>query len=167
MTKTIYLVRHAKSSWKDAALPDYDRPLNRRGKRDAPEMGRRLAQQGVYPDQIVGSPAKRAKKTALAIAEVVGYAAREIQWEKGLYHAEPETLLGYVHEIPNRCQSLMLVGHNPGLTDFYNALCEEEIENIVTAGVVCLTLAVDEWEEIDLDGTGTLAWYDYPKRLTF
>ena len=164
MTKTLYLVRHAKSSWEDSSLADYDRPLNKRGKRDAPEMGRRLAKQNIRPDQVISSPAKRAKKTASAMAEMVGYPPKKIQWEKNLYHALPETLLEYIHQAPADCESLMLVGHNPGLTDFYNALSDEEIENIVTAGVVCLTFDTDSWHEITLNENGTLAWYDYPKR---
>ena len=164
MSKTLYLVRHAKSSWDDPSLQDFDRPLNKRGKRDAPEMGHLLAKQSASPDYVISSPAKRAKKTAEAIAEAVGYPSRKIQWEQAVYHAEPPTLLKCLQQVSESYASLMVVGHNPGLTDFYNELCDEEIDNIVTTGIVCLTLAVDQWIEVTLDKTATLRWYDYPKR---
>lgn len=164
MTKILYLVRHAKSSWKDASLDDYDRPLNKRGKRDAPEMGKRLAEEDIRLGMIASSPAKRAKKTALTIAEAVGYDTNNIQWEEKLYHAQPVDLLREVHKIPDQINSLMLIGHNPGLTDFCNDLSPEEIENIVTTGIVCLKFEVNKWEEISLAKTGRLVWYDYPKK---
>lgn len=165
MTKILYLVRHAKSSWKDASLDDFDRPLNKRGKRDAPEMGRRLAKEDIVPKLIISSPAERAKKTALAIAKAVGYDTSNIQWEENLYHARPVDLLRQVHTASDQSNSLMLIGHNPGLTDFCNDLSPEEIENIVTVGIVCLKFEVDKWKGISLAKTGKLAWYDYPKKV--
>ncbi|MEM9830826.1 MAG: histidine phosphatase family protein [Bacteroidota bacterium] len=161
MIKTLYLVRHAKSSWKDTALADYDRPLNKRGKRDAPEMGKRLASKNIQPDLIFSSPAKRAKRTARAIAAEIGYDETQIQWKKELYHATNETLLEQIRNILNQHQSLMLVGHNPGLTDLQNYLCREAIENIVTTGIVCIKFEVAHWKDIN---SGQLQWYDYPKK---
>lgn len=165
MTKTLYLLRHAKSSWKDSSLANYDRPLNKRGKRDAPEMGQRLVKQGIRPDLIVSSPARRAKNTAEAIAEAVGYAAPRIRWESSLYHAIPETLLRELQCTSNSHSSLMLVGHNPGFTDFCNLLSEQPVDNIVTAGIVCLEFDVNSWAEVTTEEGGALVWYDYPKRL--
>ncbi|MEM9671597.1 MAG: histidine phosphatase family protein [Cyclobacteriaceae bacterium] len=165
MTKTIYLIRHAKSSWKDASLADYDRPLNKRGKRDAPEMGQRLRKKAIKLDWMISSPAKRAKLTALAIAEAIGHAPEKIQWEPELYHAASETILEQIHQTGNQHQTITIFGHNPGLTDFQNELCNEAIDNIVTTGITCIQVEVDNWKKISLNGSGKLLWYDYPKRI--
>ncbi|MEO0331181.1 MAG: histidine phosphatase family protein [Bacteroidota bacterium] len=161
MTKTLYLVRHAKSSWKDTSLVDHNRPLNKRGKRDAPEMGRRLAARNIRPDLVISSPAERAKRTIIVIAAEISYSESQIQWKEGLYHASAETLLKHMRDVGNKYQSLMLVGHNPGLTDLQNYLCEEAIENIVTTGIVCIQFEVTDWAGIN---SGQLQWYDYPKK---
>lgn len=166
MTKTLYLIRHAKSSWKDASLDDYDRPLNKRGKRDAPEMGRRLKEQEIKPDLLISSPAKRARLTAKAIAEAIGYAQDKIRWEPELYHATSETILEQIHQNAHQQQSLAIFGHNPGLTDFQNDICSEAIDNIVTTGIACIEFEVESWKEISLNRSGELLWYDYPKRLS-
>ncbi|WKN42919.1 SixA phosphatase family protein [Tunicatimonas pelagia] len=161
MTKTLYLVRHAKSSWKDTSVVDYDRSLNKRGKRDAPEMGKRLAAKNIHPDWVISSPAKRAKLTIEAIATEINYAESQIRWAEKLYHADVETLLGQIRSLENQYQSLMLVGHNPGLTDLQNSLCNEAIENIVTTGIVCIQFDVADWANVR---SGQLQWYDYPKK---
>ena len=165
MTKTLYLIRHAKSSWKDASLADYDRKLNKRGKRDAPKMGHRLYEQGIKIDLLLSSPARRAKLTAKAVAEAIVYEKSDIQWKKDLYHADSTQILQQIHQIANQYYSVGIFGHNPGLTDFQNELCDEAIDNIVTTGIACIQLDVDSWEDIRLNGSGKLLWYDYPKRL--
>ena len=161
MSKTLYLVRHAKSSWKDTSLVDYDRPLNKRGKRDAPEMGKRLATKNIRPDWVISSPAKRAKLTIEAIAAEIDYAESQIRWKEELYHADVKTLLEQIRSVENQNRSLMLVGHNPGLTDLQNYLCQEAIENIVTTGIACIQFEVAEWANVR---SGQLQWYDYPKK---
>mgnify|MGYP001791132429 FL=1 len=161
MSKTLYLVRHAKSSWKDTSLVDYDRPLNKRGKRDAPEMGKRLATKNIRPDLIISSPAKRAKLTIEAIAAEIDYAESQIRWKEELYHVDVKTLLEQIRSVENQNRSLMLVGHNPGLTDLQNYLCQEAIENIVTTGIACIQFEVAEWANVR---SGQLQWYDYPKK---
>src|SRR5688500_4533393 len=114
--KTLVLVRHAKSSWKDASLPDRDRPLNRRGKRDAPEMGRRLAQLVGTPDLIVSSPAARALATARVFAEAVDYPVDGIREEERIYEAAPTEILDVIRDIDDDVDGVPLFGHNPGLT---------------------------------------------------
>lgn len=110
----LILMRHAKSDWHTAAGRDFDRPLNQRGLRDAPRMGRWLAGQGLIPDKIVSSPAMRARQTVLAVAEELGYARERIIWNDGIYEAPLDNLLNVVRQTAAECRSLLLVGHNPG-----------------------------------------------------
>ena len=146
--KTLVLIRHAKSSWKDASLADRDRPLNDRGKRDAPEMGRRLAAWGGPPDLIVSSPAARALATALVIAEAVGYPVDRIREDERIYMAGPAELLEAIHDLDDGDDRVFLFGHNPGLTDLVDALSEPALENVPTCGIVELQLAGDRWADL-------------------
>ena len=120
--KTLTLVRHAKSSWKHRGLSDRERPLNKRGKRDAPVMGKRVAKTGLRPSQIISSPAVRAWVTAKAFAKALNYPIEFLQREDGLYLASLDNLLDVVATQDTGFNSLMLFGHNPGLTDFANYL---------------------------------------------
>lgn len=162
--KTLYLIRHAKSSWDDLSLEDFERPLNTRGKQDAPKMGKRLKKLKIMPDLVVSSPAKRAAKTAKKITKEIGYAAEDIAFIDNLYHASMNDLLHIVQNIPSSVDNLMLFGHNPGLTDFANAVCENDIDNIVTAGVYTLQFEVNDWNQIKFNKKGKLLFYDYPKK---
>jgi len=130
--KILTLVRHAKSDWKDASLSDRQRPLNRRGKRDAPEMGRRIARHGIRPSLIITSPAVRAWKTAKIIAREIGYPTEFLQREDALYLASLNDLLDAVVAQDNGFNSLMVVGHNPGMTDFANFLVPGEMTGAST-----------------------------------
>lgn len=160
--KTLYLVRHAKSSWKFPELADFDRPLNRRGKRDAPEMGKRLQQQGIRPDLITSSPAKRARKIARAIAKAVGYPASAIAYSPEVYEASVDSLVALLQAADNQVAVLMLVGHNPELTDLANQLTDHYIDNVVTSGVVAIEFTTERWAEVG-QHKGQFLWYDYPK----
>ncbi|WP_457598784.1 SixA phosphatase family protein, partial [Hydrogenimonas sp.] len=120
--KELFLFRHAKSSWDDPSLSDFDRPLNERGRRDAPLMGEHLKAMGIHLDLIVASPAKRAKKTAKIIAEKLGYDIEKIIWQENIYEASPQTLLYIVCQLPEKAKRVMLVGHNPSLTLLANQL---------------------------------------------
>ncbi|MDH3757345.1 MAG: histidine phosphatase family protein, partial [Gammaproteobacteria bacterium] len=120
--KTLTLVRHAKSSWKDTSLADRDRPLNKRGKRDAPEMGRRIVAAGIRPSLIVSSPAVRAWTTAKVIANAIGYPREFLQRDNTLYLASVNGILDVIASQDVGFNNLMLVGHNPGFTDFANYL---------------------------------------------
>ncbi len=161
--KTIYLVRHAKSSWDFPELSDFDRPLNKRGKKNAPEMGVRLQNQGILPDLLMSSPANRAHTTALNIAEKIGYDKDKIRLNRKIYHASEAELLFLINEVEDDFNTLMLFGHNPGFTDLANILGNDWIDNIPTAGVVCLEFGVDSWKEIKPKSGKTL-WFDYPKK---
>ncbi|MEM1135011.1 MAG: histidine phosphatase family protein [Bacteroidota bacterium] len=161
--KTLYIVRHAKSSWKDESLDDYDRPLNKRGKRDAPFMGEKLKEQKILPDLIIASPAKRANATAKILAKKMGYKVDDIKWKKNVYDAFTEDLLEIVRAQKDTVNSLMLVGHNPELTSLSNHLTEFKIYNIPTTGISCIRFLGDKWSEIQ-PKSGEHIFFDYPKR---
>lgn len=161
--KRLFLIRHAKSSWKDTSLQDFDRPLNGRGKQDAPEMGKRLSQKGVAPDAMLSSSAVRAAKTAKAIAEAVGFSHKKISFREDLYHASPRIILEVIRETEDSVDTLFLFGHNPGLTEFANRICEAKVENIVTSGIYAVQLPVNRWANVALDAGGRLLFYDFPK----
>ena len=163
--KTLTILRHAKSSWKDASLADHDRPLNNRGERDAPVMAERLKHAGIRPSLIVTSSAVRAWKTAKIIARGISYPVEFLQREKELYHAGVSTLLRVLNEQDNGFNSILMVGHNPGLTDFANFLVPGLTDNIPTCGFVSVTAEKDHWDFSEPEGITLLA-YDYPKRVT-
>lgn len=160
--KTLTLVRHAKSSWKDTSLADRDRPLNKRGKRDAPEMGRRIADAGIRPSLIVSSPAVRAWTTARIIANEIGYPLEFLQRDSALYLASVNGILDVVVSQDAGFNNMMLIGHNPGFTDFANYLVPGLTNNIPTAGVVSVELDTDDWSLYDKPDV-TLLLYDFPK----
>jgi phosphohistidine phosphatase len=162
--KTIILVRHAKSSWKDPTLEDFDRPLNKRGKKNAPFMGAKLKERGILPDLMVSSPAKRARKTAMTIAKAVGYPKKKIRFDGNLYHAGAQSLFKLVKRLKDKHQSVMLFGHNPGFNDFADLLLKHNtVLNIPTTGVYCINFEVDRWDAISA-GSGKAAFFDFPKR---
>ena len=156
------LVRHAKSSREDMSLDDFMRPLNDRGKRDAPEMGRRLRESGVQPDLIVSSPAKRAIKTARLIAGELCPEAEILDAEE-IYEAEAGELLKLVQALPAEKRDVMLVGHNPGVTDFANLFLQTGIANMPTCGLVRLAFAAQHWRDISPQ-RASLLLFDYPKK---
>jgi phosphohistidine phosphatase len=160
--KILTLVRHAKSSWKDTSLTDRDRPLNKRGKRDAPEMGRRIAAAGIRPSLIVSSPATRAWTTAKVIANEIGYPREFLQRDNALYLASVNGILDVIASQDVGFNSLMLVGHNPGFTDLANYLVPGLTNNVPTAGVISVELDTDEWTLYDKPDTELLL-YDFPK----
>jgi len=161
--KTLTLVRHAKSSWKDNSLADRDRPLNKRGKRDAPEMGRRIAAAGIRPSLIVSSPAVRAWTTAKIIANEIGYPREFLQRDNGLYLASVNGILDVIVAQDPGFNNLMLVGHNPGFTDFANYLVPGLTNNMPTAGVVSVELDSEDWSLYDKPAA-ELLFYDFPKK---
>jgi phosphohistidine phosphatase len=160
--KIITLVRHAKSSWNDSTLPDRQRPLNSRGERDAPEMGKRLAGHGIRPSLILSSPAVRAWSTAKTIAEAIGYPSEFLQREESLYLASLDDLLAAVAAQDIGFNSLMVVGHNPGLTEFANYLVPGITNNLPTAGVLSVQVDRDDWSLYDQPKIELIA-HDYPK----
>ena len=163
MRKRLTLLRHAKSSWDDPALPDRERPLNERGQRDAPLMGRRLRARGARPSLLITSPAVRALHTARLIARELGYPLEFLQREADLYLASPEDILKVVARQDNSFNDILVCGHNPGLTELANRLTSEDIDNVPTCGVVVIEADLTDWRDLGRQ-RGTLVSFDYPKR---
>jgi len=161
--KILTLVRHAKSSWKDTGLRDRDRPLNKRGQRDAPIMGKRLHDHGIRPSLIVSSPANRAWTTAKIIAKELTYPLEFLQRDDNLYLASVDRILDVVVSQDEGFNSLMIVGHNPGFTDFANFLSPGLTHNLPTAGVVSVSIDQDYWNLYEQPQTELLV-HDWPKK---
>ena len=157
------LVRHAKSSWKNPHLSDRQRPLNKRGNRDAPIMGKRILEHGIRPSLIVSSPATRAWTTAKIIATQISYPIEFLQREDSLYLASLDGILEVVAAQDNGFNNLMVVGHNPGMTDFANFLSPGLTHNLPTAGVVCVQIDQDDWNLFERPQTELLV-HAYPKK---
>lgn len=162
--KELILVRHAKSSWRDPSPDDHSRPLNKRGKRDAPEMGERLARRGCDPDLIISSSADRALETAKAIAGKLGYPRECIRVEERIYHARVDELLAAIRGVDASVETLMMFGHNPGFTDLANLLGPRDIFNMPTCAVLQLRFDSDTWATVG-DVPGDEVRYDYPKSI--
>lgn len=161
--KTLYIIRHAKSSWKDETLSDFERPLNSRGFRDAPFMGKRLAEYDSNPDVILSSPAKRAIETAKIIADEVGYNKDQIQMDEALYLASVSTLLEAIRGISDENETAYIFGHNPGMTMLVNLLTNYVIDNLPTCGIACVIFEADSWRDVG-ENRGSLRSFDYPRR---
>lgn len=161
--KTLYFLRHAKSGWKDADLSDIDRPLNARGKENAPAMGKHLRKLHVKPQLIISSPAKRAFSTANIIASEIGYEEKNIKIEMGLYGANIEELLSVIHALEGGLDKVMLVGHNPGFTQIIEFLTGTDIVNLPTCGVARVDHDIKKWHNVK-PGKGKLVWLESPKK---
>lgn len=161
--KTLFLIRHAKSSWDDLSVKDIDRPLNGRGKKNAPMMGKILFDKGVRPDVIITSHAKRAGSTAKKIARELNYDKENILIEEKIYEAEIKSLLKIVNGLNNKWTTVILIGHNPGFTEFCNYLSGSDILNIPTCGVAEIHFDFNDWKMVSQD-TGELKYFDFPKR---
>ena len=159
------LFRHAKSSWSNLGLADHDRPLSKRGKRDAPVMGARLAALGARPSAILSSTAKRALTTARHVAEALDYPLDEIRASRRLYFAGTHQVLRFIMEQPAEWPEIIVVGHNPGFTELANLLLPElRLDNLVTAGCVAMEFPTDDWSGIAQVRAALLYW-DYPKNI--
>ncbi len=162
--KKLYLVRHAKSSWADMGMDDFDRPLNERGKKDAPQMANLLKHREVVPNQMISSPAKRAFSTCLLFAEVLKFESSKIITDKKLYHAGADTILKVLSNLKEQGDEevVFLFGHNPGITEFANNLLNIAIDNIPTCGIVEAKLDIETWKEISF-GCGKMNSFNFPK----
>lgn len=158
--KTLFILRHAKSSWEDQDLADFDRPLNSRGKEAAPFMGELMAESGLTPEIILASPAVRAKETAALVKDAGGLAAA-ISFDERIYEASPQTLRQVASAIDNRFGSAMIVGHNPGMEGFVRYLTGR-LEPMPTAALAVVDLDIDQWDDIDLE-SGRLRTIYRPK----
>jgi phosphohistidine phosphatase len=158
------LVRHAKTEPARHGQEDWDRALESRGQRDAPEMARRLKQYSPKPDRILSSPAVRAITTANIMARELGVSAQKVQQDERLYLASPKDMLAVIRELGERARHLMVVGHNPGITEFADRISSERpVDNLPTCGVYSLQFEIAAWSELEWD-SGVDAELDYPKR---
>jgi phosphohistidine phosphatase len=162
--KTLFLIRHAKSSWDNPGLRDFSRPLNDRGLRDAPAMAALLRAQGVKPDLIVSSPAKRALGTALFFADAFGIADEAVRREPSIYEAAPTEILRIVAKLPDSAATVLLFGHNPTFTEVANRFTENFIDNVPTCGIVQIESAADAWAEM-YEGNSTVKRCFFPKEI--
>jgi phosphohistidine phosphatase len=162
--KQLLICRHAKSSWKDTSLADFDRPLNKRGKRDAPRMGKMLASNKIEPDLIVSSPAKRARQTATILAKELEFPKKKLSYMEAIYEASPEVLIDCIRSFDDRFDQAIIVGHNSGFTILANLLGNLQIPNVPTCGIVALDFAVRSWKEVKKK-EGELLFFYYPKML--
>ena len=162
MPRRLTIVRHAKSDWGDAGLSDHDRPLNKRGLRDAPAMGVKLRERGDSPGLIVCSSALRAYTTASLLAKGLDYPQDDLVIEPSIYEAPMSALLEVVREAPDEVTHLMMVGHNPGSEQFASFLLGEPVGNLVTCAVVDLELDIPSWKSVN-GGEGKLISHWYPK----
>ena len=160
--KTLYLMRHAKSSWNFDDLGDQQRPLNDRGRDDAPLMGQALAKRDIRLDLLVSSPAVRAMSTAALVAHELAYPAEKIEVVDAIYEATVPDLLTVVRQLPDAADSVLLVGHNNTLTDFANLLSPSEIPEMPTAAIVCLKFSTDQWAQADR-ANAEYYFFDKPK----
>jgi len=160
--KTLYLIRHGKSSW-SFNLPDHDRPLGKRGRKDVIKMGNHLAMHQPVPEILISSTASRAFYTALFFCDQWGLDEGRIRLEKGLYHAGSEDILKVIKKAP-KCDRLALFGHNPGFTHAANALAHLDFDNVPTCGIVGIHFDVKYWRDVDF-GKGMLAFYYFPKEI--
>lgn len=158
--KTLYVLRHAKSSWDEPDLSDFERPLNKRGERAAPFMGELMARKGFRPAVILSSPAARARRTADLVKEAAGLDS-EIIFDDRVYEASPQQLRQVIAEIDDAFDSAMLVGHNPGCEGLIRLLTGD-LEPMPTAALAAIELKIDEWNAVD-DGIGELQRVYRPK----
>jgi len=161
--KRLLLVRHAKSSWDHPDLSDFERPLNRRGHHDAPLMGRILKEMNVVSDLIISSPAVRAISTARYFAESMDYPLEKIITNDQLYDAIPSDIINVISEVGKSVNALMIVGHNPGLTEAADQLSGKINDNIVTSAIFNIDFDTDSWKKISRKNA-RIGFYEFPKK---
>lgn len=161
--KTLLVLRHAKSSWKDPSLTDHDRPLNTRGQRAAPRMGQLLAHRQLVPDVVLSSTARRAHETATLVTEACGF-HDEVETRPGLYLAAPSEWLTVLGNVSNHSQCVLVVGHNPGLEELVLLLGGEH-QQMPTATLAQLELPVDSWSELEELPRGRIVEIWRPREL--
>lgn len=162
--KHLYLIRHAKSSW-DNNLIDKERPLNMRGKKDAPYMGAILKEKNINPDLIITSPAVRALTTAKIFSKKLNYPFEKIVIEPKIYAADSSNILKVIHELNDNYNLVMLFGHNPGITELAEYLSNKIILNIPTCGVFSIKCRIKSWEKLD-NKNASFNSFEYPKKYS-
>ena len=161
--KTLLLMRHGKSSWKDEKLTDHERPLKKRGRKDSKRMAKLLLTNDLIPDLIISSSAERAKETVEIIVEKLAY-EKKIVYSNELYMGEPQDFINMLNTLSDDYNTVLIVGHNPGL-EAYLQIIDGEIEALPTAGLGHLVLVVDHWADLSFDTMGDLVGFWTPKAL--
>lgn len=161
--KTLLLMRHAKSSWGNSSLSDHDRPLNQRGERACRLMGSFLSEQNLIPDKIICSTAVRAKKTVEGLVETLPF-ANDIDYRRDLYHADVDILLEELQTLPDDIEIVMLVGHNPGMDEFLDVICDEQ-DHMPTAAIAEIEFDIQNWHRLRANSPAILKNLWKPKEI--
>jgi phosphohistidine phosphatase len=161
--KKLILVRHAKSSWDNPDLTDFERTLNKRGKRDAEFMSKLISSKIEKPDLIISSPAVRAKSTAKYFAEAFNYDFNQINFSDNIYFNGSKYIVEIIKKVDSYIKSLMVVGHNPDITSLSSYFSGQFFDNIPTCGVICLDFAIEDWEAIEKENA-QIVFFEYPKK---
>ncbi len=162
--KELVLIRHAKSSWSDINLSDFDRPLNKRGKKNAPFMAKILKELVKNPDFIISSPSKRTKSTLNYFIKEFDIKKDKIIYDKSIYEAHFSNILKSIKEIKKENNIIFVIGHNPGLNELTNYLIGNFKDNIPTCGILKIVFDINSWDEIE-ENSGKLEFFKYPKML--
>jgi phosphohistidine phosphatase len=160
--KTLYLLRHAKSSWDDRSLKDFERPLNERGLKAAPKIGAYLRKEKIRPEMIVSSPALRAKQTTTLACESARLTSL-VSFDERIYEASARQLFEIVADFPDRISMAMMIGHNPGFEELLAVLTGQS-RSMATATLVCIGLDVEKWSDVSAN-CGRLEWLIRAKDL--
>lgn len=169
MPRELLILRHAKSDWDSGAARDFDRPLARRGKKDAPRVGEWLYREGLVPDQVISSPAERARQTAVKVCKSMDFKKKKIRWDDEVYEAGVADLLGVLARCSREARTVLLVGHNPGLEDLVRYLAADEAEEpldgklLPTAALARLEMP-DDWSALEV-GCAQLVDVTRPRKL--
>jgi phosphohistidine phosphatase len=165
--KQLYIFRHAKSSWDSGASDDFSRPLNKRGEKDVPRMGKWMRREGLVPEHVISSPAMRARQTAVDLCQAMGSDTNAIHFEQNLYLADVDTLVEVIATAPEEANSIMLVGHNPGLEELVEYLVPETVElfhgKLLPTATLCI-IELNSWQTVSR-GCGQLLKIMRPKQL--
>ena len=162
--KTLLLIRHAKSSWEDEGLSDFDRPLNDRGKRDAPMMAERLHERGIRIDAFISSPAKRARKTCEQFIKQYKKNENEILFKTELYMASENAFTDVIEKLDDKFDTVAIFSHNPGITEFANSMTDARIDNIPTSGIFAVNIDAKKWNKFR-ESKKKFLFFDYPKAV--
>jgi phosphohistidine phosphatase len=160
--KTLFLLRHAKSSWRDAGLPDFERPLNERGRRAAPRIGKYMRRQKMQPQLILCSPAERARQTIALVSAAAAFKA-ELRFDERIYEATVARLISVLSQIDEKAGTALVVGHNPGMEELLQSLTSE-VRHMPTAALAHIALNIERWADIG-EQSGDLVRLVRPKEL--
>jgi phosphohistidine phosphatase len=161
--KTLYLIRHAKSDWDNPKLPDINRPLNKRGEKDAPMMADVLKKKNIKPDLLLSSPSVRTTTTAKYFCKALEYDYKKVIIENDIYLASFQTLLNIINKLDYEFNSVVVFGHNPGITDMVNSLSPTRIDNVPTCGIAAISSKAESWVKINKSNS-SLMFFEYPKK---